>query len=358
MVKQPLRDGRACAMPRMHAAAEGHSVRVSVVIPTYNAAGRLARTIGTVLAQSAPAHEVIVVDDGSTDETPEVCAGFGEHIRVMRVANGGQQRARNLAVAAATGEWIALLDHDDLWDTDYLAETGALMAGGAVDLIFCNSRTLDEHAGGVQVRVADRFRERAPAGYWEGMGLGAPDRFSVLERYDLAAYLAYHPAVPTVTTLRREFYLALGGFDPALRGSSAENFEFELRALRQARVGLVWQPLASVVRYGGNASADGAKMAMDLVACLEFVLDRHDLAPAQQAAVAAELQRRLPDAIDGAFRHGDVAALRHYGACARIPLGLRARVKCAVARLPAPAARLAIAALQRRGEAREGHAGR
>ena len=223
-------------------------MRISVVIPTYNAADRLGRTIGTVLAQSAPAHEVIVVDDGSTDDTPAVCAGFGAHIRTLRVANGGQQRARNLAVAEATGEWIALLDHDDLWDREYLAETGALMDRGDVDLIFCNSRTLDERDGRTEVRVADRFRDGAPAGYWAAMGQDAPARSSILGHYGLSAYLAYHPAVPTVTTVRRDFYQALGGFDPTLRGSSAENFEFELRALRRARVGLVWQPLASIVR--------------------------------------------------------------------------------------------------------------
>lgn len=333
-------------------------MRISVVIPTYNAAGRLGRTIATVLAQTLPAHEVIVVDDGSTDATPSVCAGFGPRIRTLRVANGGQQRARNLGVAEASGEWIALLDHDDLWDADYLAATGALMAGGEVDLIFCNSRTLDERDGQTTVRVADRFRDGAPAGYWAAMGIVAPQRTSVLTRYTLAAYLAYHPVVPTVTTIRRDFYQALGGFNPALRGSGAENFEFELRALRRGRVGLVWQPLASVVRYGGNASADGGRMAMDLVACLEFVLASHELDPAASEAVAAELQRRLPPAIDGAFLHRAYDSLRHYARLARHPLAAKAQVKCAVARLPRRLADLCATILTRPGEAREGHPGR
>lgn len=69
-----------------------------------------------MLHQTAPAHEVVVVDDGSTDATPQACAGFGARDRVLRVPNGGQQHARNLGVEAATGDWVALLDHDDLWD--------------------------------------------------------------------------------------------------------------------------------------------------------------------------------------------------------------------------------------------------
>ena len=73
-------------------------------------------------------------------------------------------------MAEATDERIALLDHDDLWDREYLAETEKLMDRAVVDLIFCNSRTLDEHDGHTEVRVVNRFRDGAPAGYWAAMG--------------------------------------------------------------------------------------------------------------------------------------------------------------------------------------------
>jgi hypothetical protein len=158
-----------------------------------------------------------------------------------------------------------------------------------------------------------------------------------------------------VTTLRRDFYLALGGFDAALRGSGAENFEFELRALRRGRVGLIWSPLVSVVRYGGNASADGGQMAIDVIACLDYVLARHGLDAADARVVEAELQRRLPEAIDGAFLHRNYPALRDYARRATRRLGLRARIKCAVAQLPHPLAEICTSALIRPGEALEGH---
>ena len=79
-------------------------MRVSVAIPTYNAADRLGRSIATVLS-----HVIIVVDDGSTDATPSVRAGFGMRTCTLLVANGGQQRAGNFGVAEGGGEWIALL---------------------------------------------------------------------------------------------------------------------------------------------------------------------------------------------------------------------------------------------------------
>jgi glycosyltransferase involved in cell wall biosynthesis len=90
-------------------------VRYSVVIPTYNRAHCVGEAIESVLAQALPPHEIIVVDDGSTDDTPRVLAVFGDRIRVIRQENAGVSAARNAGIAAATGEWIAFLDSDDVW---------------------------------------------------------------------------------------------------------------------------------------------------------------------------------------------------------------------------------------------------
>jgi glycosyltransferase involved in cell wall biosynthesis len=88
---------------------------VSVVIPAYNAERFLSATVASVFAQTVPPDEVIVVDDGSTDGTPALLERLGETypLRTMRRDNGGQARARNDGVAAARGEFVALLDHDD-----------------------------------------------------------------------------------------------------------------------------------------------------------------------------------------------------------------------------------------------------
>jgi glycosyltransferase involved in cell wall biosynthesis len=88
---------------------------VSVVIPAYNAAWCVGKAIDSVLAQDFRDFELIVVNDGSTDDTPSVLAGYGDVIRVVHQSNGGMSSARNAGIRVARGELIAFLDSDDWW---------------------------------------------------------------------------------------------------------------------------------------------------------------------------------------------------------------------------------------------------
>ncbi|MFW6116145.1 MAG: glycosyltransferase family 2 protein [bacterium] len=94
--------------------------KVSVVIPAYNHAPYVAQTISSILAQTWRDFEIIVVDDGSTDETPQIIAQFGDQIRYVWQANRGIAAARNTGIRQARGEFISFLDDDDLWAPDYL----------------------------------------------------------------------------------------------------------------------------------------------------------------------------------------------------------------------------------------------
>jgi glycosyltransferase involved in cell wall biosynthesis len=96
---------------------------VSVVIPTYNRSGYVVEALDSVLRQTYPNYEVVVVDDGSTDDTCEVLKPYSGHIRYVRQENLGAGAARNLGVSQARGEYVAFLDSDDMWEPEFLAAT-------------------------------------------------------------------------------------------------------------------------------------------------------------------------------------------------------------------------------------------
>jgi glycosyltransferase involved in cell wall biosynthesis len=110
---------------------------VSVVIPAWNCAAFLGEAIASVLVQEGGPVEAVVVDDGSTDETAAVAAGFGEPVRVLRQAHAGSSAARNRGVAAARGGLLAFLDADDVWPPGKLSlQRAALDADPTLDMVF------------------------------------------------------------------------------------------------------------------------------------------------------------------------------------------------------------------------------
>ncbi len=108
---------------------------ISVVIPCHNAAPFLRATIESILQQTRPATEVIVVDDGSTDDSARIAASFGPPVRVIRQENRGESAARNRGIEAATGDWVAFLDADDLWLPTKLERQAEVIRAAPADVV-------------------------------------------------------------------------------------------------------------------------------------------------------------------------------------------------------------------------------
>ena len=129
---------------------------VSVVIPVYNGEQYLADAIQSVRDQTYQNVEVIVVDDGSTDESADVAKKFGEAIRYVHQSNGGVGKARNTGIAAARGAYLAFLDQDDLWLPDKLAvQVAYLDSHPEVGAVYCQCQVRSEER-----RVGKECRSR------------------------------------------------------------------------------------------------------------------------------------------------------------------------------------------------------
>jgi len=115
--------------------------RIAAIIPTYQRAWSIARAVESALAQ-APQPEVIVVDDGSTDDTHAVLAGFGDRITVIHQENQGLSHSRNAGAAATNADWIAFLDSDDHWTDHHLSRMLDAIASneGSSDVYFADTR--------------------------------------------------------------------------------------------------------------------------------------------------------------------------------------------------------------------------
>jgi glycosyltransferase involved in cell wall biosynthesis len=128
-------------------------MKVSCIIPVYNGSKYLAATLDTVLGQSYPLHEIIVIDDGSTDSSPSILSQYGERLRVIRQSNRGIAPTRNLGLQLASSELIAFIDQDDLWPADRTkvlvealqADPAAKVAAGLVEMLYQRARPANPH---------------------------------------------------------------------------------------------------------------------------------------------------------------------------------------------------------------------
>lgn len=128
--------------------------RISVVIPVFNGERYLAQAIASALEQTLPPHQVIVVDDGSTDSSREIAASFGDPVTLSVQANQGPSAARNLGAAQSSGDWIAFLDADDYWQPGKLAQQVAVIeADPDVDFVYSGWLTLSDSGAAESVRA-------------------------------------------------------------------------------------------------------------------------------------------------------------------------------------------------------------
>jgi glycosyltransferase involved in cell wall biosynthesis len=264
---------------------------VSVVIPSYNSAATLAETLDSVLGQTYPRLEVIVVDDGSTDATPDVLARYAPRVRGIRQRNGGLAAARNTGCAAAGGEFIALLDADDLCTPERIgAQVLAMAARPDVVLSGTEFSSFDEN--GVQAeRLARQYyswlgsAERGLASFFDQPGdidiarwmpeATAGPVAMPLHSGDVYRHLVLGNFIHPPTVMFRRAVLAQAGmFDETIRNCC--DWEWLVRVSRAGKFAFLDRPLLRYRRSMGQMSGPRHRVQLyaDIVTNLQkFAID-------------------------------------------------------------------------------------
>ncbi|MFN3650785.1 MAG: glycosyltransferase family 2 protein [Armatimonadota bacterium] len=216
--------------------------RVSVVIPSYNYARFVSRAIDSVLAQTYRSLECIVVDDGSTDETPEVLAGYGDRIRTIRQRNQGLSAARNTGLRAATGELVAFLDADDWWEPQKLSrQLIVLGAEPKVMAVGCGEWNIDRQGRRTGATISAPF-----TGDWKR------------DLRDVAVRKRWVGGSGSGVVLRREVFETLAPFDTELK--AAEDWDMWLRLVARFRVVNLPEILNNRLWHGTGTFRNAARM--------------------------------------------------------------------------------------------------
>lgn len=268
------------------------TISVSVIIPSFNRRQCLARALDSVLAQTRPADEVIVVDDGSSDGSGDMIARHYPRVHYLYQQNRGVSAARNAGIRAASGDWIALLDSDDQWLPDKLAlqlqalESATAEAGGAEQvLVHCDEIWIRR---GRRVNPMDKH---AKAGGW------------IFERC-----LPLCAISPSAALIKKTLLQELGGFDESL--PACEDYDLWLRICAAYPVLYVDRPLLK--KYGGHddqLSRQHWGMDRFRVRALDKLLSNSRLNSRQAEAAKAMLQEKCRILKQGAIKRDNTALL-------------------------------------------------
>lgn len=225
--------------------------RFSVIIPAYNAAGFVGRAIDSVLAQTWPAHEILVVDDGSVDDTAQVVAAYDGRVRYLRQDNAGVSAARNAGGMAASGDWLAFLDADDWyypdrlkWHAEWIARDGRLdFLTGDYDY---------RRPDGSRISGSMEIHPSGQAMLARAASLACPPAV-VMTAGELEPFVADHFGDTHTLSVPRATFIALGGYPTGYRVCEDVFFLVKLCAASQ-RIGVICAPMAAYLIHDASAT--------------------------------------------------------------------------------------------------------
>lgn len=266
----------------------GRKPQVSVIIPTYNRGWILKEAIDSVLTQDYKDFELIVVDDGSTDNTSEILASYGNGIRVLFQENKGVSAARNRGIAEASGQFIAFIDSDDLWLPQKLS-TQVEFFNQTPDALICQTEEVWIRKG---KRVNPKMRHKKPSG------------------------MIFEPSLelclvsPSAVMIRRVLFDRIGEFDVTL--PACEDYDLWLRISCRFPVHLIDTPL--IIKRGGHNDQLSSMKGLDKfrIKAIEKIIKSGLLSDDQHREAVKSLKKKCDIYAAGCRKRGRKTEAEYY----------------------------------------------
>jgi glycosyltransferase involved in cell wall biosynthesis len=268
--------------------AKSRKAKVSVIIPTYNRGWILKEAIDSVLAQDYPDYELIVVDDGSADNTRDILNSYGQEIIVLHQSNKGVSAARNLGIAESRAQLVAFLDSDDLWLPQKTARQVGFFDSDPEALI-CQTEE-------IWIRNGKRVNPK--------------------KRHQKFSGLIFKPSLdlclvsPSAVMIRRELFDRVGLFDESL--PACEDYDLWLRVSCRYPIHLIDEPL--IIKRGGHADQLSKVAGLDQyrIAAIYKILDSGKLSESQTRAAARTLKEKCMIYAGGCRKRGRAKEAEYY----------------------------------------------
>ena len=253
---------------------------ISVIIPTFNRAWTLKRAVDSALAQDYPHREIIVVDDGSTDGTRDLLAGYRDKIRVLVQENKGVSAARNLGIQESRGSFIALLDSDDAWETNKLSCQAAFFQSKPGAMI-CQTEEIWIRNG---KRVNPKKKHKKPSG------------------------MIFEPSLklclvsPSAVMIRKQLFGQKGMFNEGF--PVCEDYDLWLRISHDTPIYLIDTPLT--VKTGGHGDQLSAAHSQDKyrIQSIQNLIESNVLSPNQEQAALNVFKEKCRIFANGCMKRG------------------------------------------------------
>jgi len=284
------------------------SLEISVIVPTYNRAELIASTLKSIIQQTYRPSEIIVVDDGSSDDTEAVVDGFGQSVKYTRIENSGECRARNIGVQISSSPWVAFCDSDDLWHPEKLMLQARIIESAPnVEYCFTNFKTV------VNEKWSDETKfDTSPPGYWNVRRRNIASDMFLVDEPMFYRLLQHQPIFPTTLMMKRTFFEAVGCWNEALGRTPSVDLEFHLRCVARTPLGVVSAPVVGIRKHSSNFSGDLVRTTLGEVKVLEYVLANDPHAAQHRSAISQQIVSRSKAGAAEAFRTGRLEIARDF----------------------------------------------